>query len=67
MGSSLNSIISTTVSSQYPEGQQKDNGYYMGVGIPLVIGLAFMILSFVLAFVLAYYDRKTEKLEKIKH
>lgn len=34
----------------------------MSVGIPLVIGLAFMILSFALAFVLAYYDRKTEKL-----
>lgn len=33
----------------------------MNVGVPLIIGLVFMVISLILAFVLSYYDRRTEK------
>ncbi len=35
--------------------------------MPMAIGLGFMIFSLILGFVLAYHDRKTEKLERVKH
>ncbi len=57
MGSSLNAIVSTKVASQnvYHEGSE----YYWNVGMPLIIGLGFMVFSLLLALVLSYYDRKT--------
>lgn len=58
MGSSLNAIVSTKVSQSYHEN---DGEWYPNVGVPLLIGLGFMIISLILAFILAYFDRKTEK------
>lgn len=60
MGSSLNAIVSTKVSQSYQE-HEHEGEWFPNVGVPLLIGLGFMIISLILAFVLAYFDRKTEK------
>lgn len=39
----------------------------MNVGGPLLVAFFLMVLSLLVAIGLAYLDRKTEKLEKIKH
>lgn len=58
MGSSLNAIVSTTVADSYKSDHEE---WYLNVGMPLLIGLGIMIFSLVLAVLLSYYDRKTEK------
>lgn len=57
MGSSLNAVVSPAVAArnEHHEGDE----YYSNVGMPIVIGLALMVISLLLALVLSFYDRKT--------
>jgi hypothetical protein len=54
LGSSLNAIVSPSLAKLY-----ESESNYNNVGIPLLIGLVFMIASLLLAFVLCYFDLKT--------
>lgn len=57
MGSSLNAIVSTKVSALYKDGNHE--GEFLNVGMPMLIGLGFMVASLLLALLLSYYDRRT--------
>jgi MFS family permease len=57
MGSSLNAIVSPYFANVYKA--DVNNKSSMNVGVPLMIGLGFIIASLLIALVLCYFDKKT--------
>ena len=62
LGSAVNAAVSPAIAKNYHENEGYEN-----VGIPLFLGLGLMVISLGFGFLLAYFDKKSEKKEKIHH